>query len=191
MGSVNLRNTRLFERSQNTLAEFDREVDIEGVKCVLEKISNTEVDCGGRICYLYGMGAHPRSTYEALRKTSGLHVIFSRSILPRKLRFLSWIVASHEGLIRVDKWSVLPETFLTLMRQSMVALYFVSPELEEKFVCAATERGRKAIDFGVKADPGYSMYIVDADNAESSTGMVEIVSYGRATPPDLIPIASH
>lgn len=190
MGNMKLRSTRSFERSQNTRAEFDREVDVKEVERVLRKISSVEADFGGKICYLYGMGAQPRSTYEVLGKTSGLHVIFSRSVLPKSLRFLSWIVASHEGLIRVDRRSVLPETFLALMKQSMVALYFLSSELDGQFVRAVTEQGHGFIDFGVKADPGYSMYIVDADNAESSTGMVEIVSYGHTTPPELIPIVT-
>ncbi|MCH8623093.1 hypothetical protein [Undibacterium sp. TS12] len=186
MGSIKISGTRLFAHSQNTLTEFDREIELKEVERVLDKLANA--DFKNKICYLYGMGAHPRSTYELLRKKSGLKVIFFRSVLSKKLWFLKWLIASYEGLIRVDQHEILPETFLTLMSQSMVALYIMKPELEAEFVSAVTNREHKFIDFGVKTDPSYSMYIVDADNAESTTGMVEVISYGHATPHGLIPI---
>lgn len=188
MGKIVIQGTRSFEHSENTRAEFDREVSFDGVKCVLDKLAKSPVYGKDKICYVYGMGAHPRATYVALQKKPGIHVTFFRSVLPKSLSLLSYFVASYEGLIRIDQPSSLPETFLTLMERSMVALYFMSPELETEFVRAASEQGHKFIDFGVKADPGYVLYIVDADNAAYSTGMVEIVSYGRETSPDLIPI---
>jgi hypothetical protein len=137
------------------------------------------------------MGAHPIATYKSLEGKPGLRVVFFRSVLPKQFRFLQWIVASYEGLIRIDLASMLPDVFLTLMQQSMVAAYFMSTELETTFVRTVSERGRGFIDFGIKSDPGYSIYMVDADSGDVRTGIVEIVSYGLKVTPDLMPAVQN
>lgn len=62
----------------------------------------------------------------------------------------------------------------------MAALYSVSQGLEAEFVSKTKAQGaRKHHDFGIKQDPAYFIYMVDADSMESSTGVYEIVSMGR------------
>lgn len=183
--------TRLFQASKNTHAEFDRDVSYAEIEAVLTKLARFQGDSDEVICYVYGMGAHPRSTYQSMQKLDGVHVEFFRSVLPRKLQVLSWFVASYEGLIRIEDLSRLPEVFLTLMKQSMVGVYFMNKDLACGFVRSVKEKREGAlIDFGIKDDPAYSIYIVDADNVESTTGLVAIVSYGRDVPIDILPVAT-
>ncbi|MFZ6735852.1 hypothetical protein ACO0LG_28290 [Undibacterium sp. Ji42W] len=180
---------RLFQASKNTHAEFDRDVSYAEVEAVLTKLARFQDDRDEVVCYVYGMGAHPRSTYQSMQKLDGVHVEFFRSLLPRKLPFLTWFIASYEGLIRIEDLSLLPNVFLTLMELSMVGVYFMDKELASGFVMSVKEKRQGAlIDFGIKDDAGYSIYIVDADNVESMTGMIEIISYGRDVPMDLLPV---
>ncbi|MBI3729054.1 MAG: hypothetical protein HY254_12085 [Burkholderiales bacterium] len=182
---------RVFQASKNTHAEFDRDVSRAEIEAVLVKLAQSQGNNSAVACYVYGMGAHPRSTYQSMQKLDGVHVEFFRSALPRKLRFLSWVVASYEGLIRIEDLSRLPNVFLTLMKLSMVGVYFMDKELANGFVQSVeVKREGTLIDFGIKDDPAYSIYIVDADNAESVTGMVEIVSYGRNVQAGLLPVAN-
>jgi hypothetical protein len=89
-------------------------------------------------------------------------------------------------LIRIDDPSRLSLVFHTLLDQSMVGVYFIHESMQSELLRAASE-ALPTQDLGVKVDPTYVMYIVDADNEESSTGIVEIISYGIGTPTDQIP----
>lgn len=183
--------TRLFQASKNTHAEFERDVSYAEIEAVLTKLARSQDSNSAVVCYVYGMGKHPKSTYQSLQNLDGIHVEFFRSVLPRKLQFLSWFIASYEGLIRIEDLSRLPDVFLTLMKQSMVGVYFMDKALACGFVRSVKEKRESAlIDFGIKDDPAYSIYIVDADNAESVTGMIAIVSYGRNVPIDILPVAT-
>jgi hypothetical protein len=62
----------------------------------------------------------------------------------------------------------------------MAALYSISPGFEEEFVSRVEAEGvPRHRDFGIKQDPEYFIYMVDADSMESPTGVYEIVSMGR------------
>ena len=45
------------------------------------------------------------------------------------------------------------------------------------------------LDFGLKTDSRFFYYVLDVDNAESSTGIYEIVSYGAKAPVELRQLA--
>ncbi|MFZ6778728.1 hypothetical protein ACO0LD_18040 [Undibacterium sp. Ji83W] len=161
------------------------------IEAVLAKLAVSQGNNGAVVCYVYGMGKQTKSTYQSLQNLDGVHVEFFRSVLPRKLQFLNWFVASYEGLIRIEDLSRLPNVFLTLMKLSMVGVYFMDKELACEFVQSVEEKREGAlIDFGIKDDPAYSIYIVDADNVESVTGMIEIVSYGRDVSTGLLPVVT-
>jgi len=74
------------------------------------------------------------------------------------------------------------------MHMSSVGVYCVRQSFEPELLRLAAESGgSRREDLGTKADPSYVFYIVDADNAESGTGMIEIVSHGIETPIDMVP----
>ena len=168
-------------KGKYTESEYDNEVTTEQLAHHLEKVANILVNHPNYICYVVGMGAQPKSKYLELRKVTGVDVMWYQSILPKYLRILSYAIASYAGLIKVNKPERLKETFLKLSEQSMVGVYLFNPSREESFVQSVKDNPLpNNYDFTVKEDDDYFMYIVDADNAESSTGIYEIVSYGVA-----------
>jgi hypothetical protein len=88
--------------------------------------------------------------------------------------------------VRVDDAVVLPEISLKLLEQSMIAVYIADRKFEKDLLQAASLRP-VSDDLGIKSDPSYTCYMVDADNAGSSTGVMETMSYGVETPSALIP----
>ena len=189
MGRVDFGTAGFFHRSPNTRAEFGREVAPEGVSAVLQKLSRSDSLSDGRVCYVHGKGGKQKRTYVSLEQKIGIKVAYYRTVLPKYLRVLQLIGGSYEGLARVDDLSLLPSVFWDLMELSSVGLYCVSASMEAELIKLARDSKPRQDDLGVKRDPSYAIYIVDADNSESSTGMIEIVSYGAETPSDMIPIA--
>lgn len=47
---------RLFQKSKNTHAEFDRDVSYEEVEAVLAKLARSQGNSDEVACYVYGMG---------------------------------------------------------------------------------------------------------------------------------------
>ena len=61
----------------------------------------------------------------------------------------------------------------------MAALYVVKNDYVDELIRRSRESGQpEGYDFGVKRDPQYLIYMVDADSFESPTGIYEIVSLG-------------
>lgn len=188
MGKIEFRQRQNLGVNANTKSEFARDVSEDEVSAILKKLCCGLSARDQTVCYVFGMGAHPKSSYESIREFSGVKVIYSHSVLPRALRLLSPLVASYQGLVKINDAKFLPLVFLKLMKQSMVGVYCFDKRIENEFLNATNKvRTTRKYDFGIKADPGYSLYMVDADNDESATGMLEIVSYGVQTPNDLIP----
>lgn len=187
-GNIAIGQSGKFDQSPNTKAEFDRDAKIESVREAIERLARTCSLRPDRVCYVFGMGAQPRHVYTSLQGKNGIQLLFFRSLLPWYLRWLSGLVGSYEGLVRIDDLSQLPAVFLSLLDRSMVGVYIFSAADENHFLSGIRcKSNRRQFDLGVKGDPGYCFYIVDADNSESSTGLIEIVSYGIDTPDDLIP----
>lgn len=188
MGKIELGHRQKLGSNANTKREFARAVSEEEVRSTLKKLCAAVPTDDQKVCYVFGMGAQPKSTYENIREFSGVKVISCQSVLPRVLRLLSPLVASYQGLVKINDAKFLSMVFLKLMKQSMVGLYCFDAKFENDFLTATYNiQSTRKYDFGIKADPSYLMYVVDADNAESATGMVEIVSYGIQTPNYLVP----
>lgn len=189
MGKINFGQRHGLSASLNTKTEFARDVSDEILDAVLNKVTCALSEGSARCCYVLGLGAHPRSTYTNLLKLVGLEVIFFRSVLPKYLRFLSPIVASHQGLLKINDPSVLRDVFLKLIDHSMAGIYCFEAALERDFLQATQNAfDQTKYDFGVKNDRAYLIYMVDADSNESSTGMIEIISCGVETPLNLVPV---
>lgn len=110
----------------------------------------------------------------------GVEVVWSKSLIPAVLAPLRLVVASYGCLLRITDLSKVEQAFATVVEKSMAALYSVSRGLEKEFVSRTKAGGApRHHDFGMKQDPAYFIYMVDADSVESATGLYEIVSMGR------------
>lgn len=181
MGKFNLSVVGGLGFHENTSVEYDNEVSSELLDHHLSGIVSTYKKIEGCACYVFGMGAQPRSTYADLEKESGVKVIWSGSLLSGPSKILSLVVSSQAGLVKVTDPNKLPLVVRRLCYLSMAGVYIFDQNIEERFVAKVLENPLpEKYDFGVKDDPSYFFYLVDADNFESSTGIYEIVSYGKS-----------
>jgi hypothetical protein len=187
MGRIELGDAGRFGKSPNTLVDFTRDVSQEDVTETIASLAAAQpILSGSKICLLFGMGAQPRSLFQSLERESGLALLFYRSPLNGVLAILRPMIPSYEGAIRVNDPRKLPLAFSQLMDSSMVGLYCVDVSHVDR-VEQAMRLGGQGLDFRIKEDPGYLLYVVDADNADAATGIHEIVSYGTEAPDALIP----
>jgi len=181
MGEINLGVLGSLGRHKNTLNEYDNEVSEELLEHHLEQIAKVLEHSENYVCYVLGMGAQPKSVYRDLEKKAGVELVFSTTILPGAFKILSFVIASHAGLVRILSAGKLTYVVKKLCHMSMVGIYIFDRSFENKFV----ERVKNNIfpdrfDFGIKKDSSYFLCLVDADNFESSTGIFEVISYGKS-----------
>ena len=180
MGKVNIRSLGCLGSHENTLSEYDNEVSEELLDHHLNQIASIYKDREGYVCYVLGMGAQPKSIYVELRKELGIEVVWSKSILSGPSKVFSIFMASYAGLVKISVPEKLPNIVKKLCHLSMAGVYIFDQSMEHSFVNRVIENPLpKEFDFKIKDDDGYFFYMVDADNAESSTGIFEIVSYGK------------
>lgn len=179
MGSIILKEIGGLSEHPNTKKEYDNEISHDELVERIFDISQMPLLSDSKVCYIFGMGSHPKSTYKLLEDEKGIEVIWYGSILPKFARLLRFIVASYAGLVKVKLPDRINDVFLKLADCSMVGLYCFDASLESAFVEKIIDNPLpEYYDFGIKNDRGYFFYIVDADNTESGTGIYEIVSYG-------------
>jgi len=183
MGKIHIAGLGGLGSSENTSNEYDSEVPEELLDHHLAQIAAILEKSDDSVCYVLGMGAQPKGTYMALKKENGIDVVWTRSILSGPLKVLSFVIASHSALVKVLDPRKLPSITRKLSHLSMAGVYIINKSMEKEFVsCVSDYPSPKDFDFGVKSDSRYFFLIVDADNADSSTGIIEIVSYGKNSP---------
>lgn len=171
---------RIFNHHPNTGMEYDRESTVEHIQRRVTCLATCVQDNADRCVFVYSMGAMHESQVRQLRRQAGVEVVWSRSLIPGVLLPLRLFFASYASLLRVTDVSKLGEVFFQVLEKSMAGVYEFSRTLEQQFVSQArAQNSENCYDFGVKADPAYMIYIVDADSLESPTGIYEIASVGQ------------
>lgn len=181
MGEILLRIIERAPKHRNTIREYSREIREDRYRYILGRMS--ESIRSDNAVYIFGMGKHPKSTYLNLKNSLGLEVVWYGSLIPKYLTPLRMLISSYEGIVRVLDVARIKDVFETLSRMSMVGLYVFNKNLEERFVqTVKSQKYSKFADEVVKEDTAYFIYQVDADSSQSSTGILEIVSYGKDCP---------
>ena len=193
MGKISIGSSHKYIEHPNTLKKFDREVQLERVEYTVTQIAkSTSINMADKVCYMYGMGSQPESVYSELKYLKGIDVIWYDTILPKIFKPLSFIVASYTGLIKVSDNSFLSKTFIKLIEMAMAGIYIFNKDYQDEFISQIKHNRRSPVsDHIIKKDPSYFIYQVDADNNESSTGIFEIISYGKNCPEELIKIVNY
>ena len=174
-------------KGDGTAVHFDREIELDSIVSRTRQIAQQIDGNESMVCYVFGMGSHPRSTYTSVSQIDGVHILWHSSLLPKKWRWLSRLIASEAGLIKIVKAGALEEVFAKVVNSAMAAIYVLHASVEQEFVTEVRNNSAPAdYGFGLTLRDDYFVYMVDADNQESSTGVVEIVSYGRNAPVRLL-----
>jgi hypothetical protein len=189
MGKLSFGKGQSRSESDVVKLEFDAEADLDGVERRVFRLSELLLGKTGLSYYVLGEGGMPTGTYERLSGMAGVTVVRQGSCMPQALFFLRGIVASECGLVRLDDVSALPGVFGTLIERSMAIVFVMPSGKGEAFVARSGERNRDSgFDHGVRAIENHVVYLVDADNHESETGVVEYVSCRIACDDDIVDV---
>ncbi|GAA0770456.1 hypothetical protein LRH25_32230 [Ideonella azotifigens] len=132
-------------------------------------------------CVIFGTGAQTAQCYRDLAALPGVTLLFSESVTRGALRLLSWLVPSHCGLLQLDEVRLAWPLFDKLMDASMAGLYlFERALLPEVIAQARAASSTLHYGLGLQQQPAHVAYLVDGDNEEVASGIVQIVSVGTA-----------
>lgn len=181
MGKIDLGPSVGLGTHENTLSEYDNEISEELLDHHLVQIASIFDLSKNFVCYVLGTGGHPKSTFTELRQEADIDVIWSKSLLSGPFKLLSGLIASHAGLVKILHSDKLPSVAKRLCHMSMIGVYIIDQSEEQYFLDRVMHypQGEEGMDYGIKRDDRYFLYLVDADNGESSTGIYEVVSYGK------------
>ena len=91
--------------------------------------------------------------------------------------------------MKIKNISYIDTIFDKLTEQTMGELYLLNRKEEAVFLSKIqTVNSPLEISEYIKQLPDFFMYQLDADNVESETGMLEIISYGDNCPKSLVDI---
>ncbi len=168
-----------FKPAATTGWEVGQYTSEEVVYQILAKLEFSGYSKAIQVCYVFGSGGQPKSVYLEMGGQPGVRVVHFESLLPRGLRF----IPSYRGLVRIDEPSSLGCVFMKVMEQASATTLIFSADLEEEFIASVRNIDKHTdYSFGIKADPGYMLYLVDEDRDDSPTGMAQFLSYGTKGP---------
>ena len=164
-----------FPGTATTRREIGQYVSEEMIDRVILNLEASGYPSLGKVCYVFGAGSQPKSSFTELDRQTGVHVVHFESVLPRGLRF----IASFRGLVKINEPSALGGAMRKLMDQATVTALIFDAAFEGAFVESVRNIDKHGDhSFGIKADPGHMIYLVDGDRDDSPTGMVHFLSYG-------------
>jgi hypothetical protein len=168
-----------FQSASTTEREIGQYVSEGKIDEVLSRLESSGYSGLGQVCYVWGGGSHPKSSYTDMDRQAEIRLVFVESPLPRGLRF----IPSYRGLVKIIQPRALGAVFRKLSEQSTVVALIFDAGLEEAFVASARNIDKHGDhSFGIKADPGHMIYLVDEDREDSPTGMVHFLSHGGRGP---------
>lgn len=129
-------------------------------------------------CIIHGEGSQPKDVYQLLTNTDGVQVLWYRSMLPSLLKGFQFFIASYEGVIQVHKPTILQKVFSILIEQAMATIYLVRREELSHVLRHLETRQNGFINHILAMSNTAFIYSVDADNFESETGIIEIITSG-------------
>jgi hypothetical protein len=183
----NLEGYKTFGTSENTRLEFVRLISFEQMKQNIAKIAKHLNLQEKHVCYVWGGGGNPKSTYQAMYKNNDVSVIFARSCLPVIFKIFGWLIPSHQGLVKINKAGALGPTVDAVVQAEMATIFVFDRKFEAGFLEAVKSYDfRKNSDdsFGVKEDGGYIIYFMDAENWDER--VAEVVSLGKDVSHDFV-----
>lgn len=176
-----------YTEHENTLNKFSRIASEKNIRKVLLGLEKLLSELSDKVCFVHGMGGQTKLLYKSLSNVDGIEVKWYGSLLPNYLKPLNLIISSYKGLIKINESNKLTDVFIKTMNRSMAGVYIFNYDLEDFFVRNISQNSSDLYaDQVVKQDPSFFIYQVDADNFESSTGLVEIIYYGKKCPQVLI-----
>ena len=168
-----------------------KDIEWENVQRQLHAFFKTGIMNEGFVCYAAGMGGLPKSVYLELESRKDVDVIRMERYGANSVfqKILSVILPSYWGVMKIKNISYIDTIFDKLTEQTMGELYLLNRKEEAVFLSKIqTVNSPLEISEYIKQLPDFFMYQLDADNVESETGMLEIISYGDNCPKSLVDI---
>lgn len=162
-------------------------VELERVEYMLGFLSKYALG-NGRICLLYAMGGQPLDILNEVQNINGLNALVIKRYLGDRFyhNVLSYLLNARYGLFEVTDSQKLKEAFIPLISGWMAGIIIINKDFKDELIKGVMQHtDSNKIRELIEQDASYFFYEVDGDNLESTTGIVQIVSYGINCPTDL------
>lgn len=189
MGYIEFNSKSQFpQENSNVFNEYWFESTDSNTQILIDRLKEVSLISDNRICYAFGYGKHPKSTYQAIKNHYGITLLWNRFNGPFWLKPLSGIIAGQSGLIRINEQSQVEYIIKELSHLSMVGVFSVSKAFEHEFeLFLNSQKKNYSIrpEEYVKKDPTFFSVIIDGDNVEVPDNDLIIISCGKYSPDDL------
>lgn len=162
-----------------------RDVEWTQAKYRLKQISQVNLHEIGFSCYVASMGGLSKNDLESIEERRDFKFIRidkfkSKSFLQKAVSFF---LSSYWGVAEINCILNIEEILEDMTAQVMAELYIFNNKYKEEFnrKISIINNPLKISGF-IEQYSDYFMYQLDADNMESKTGMVEIISFGKDCP---------
>jgi len=171
-----------------------RDVEWAQVEYRLEQILQANILSSGCNCYIANMGGLSKVNLDALKDRNDLEFIRIDQFKPKSFfqKIILTFLTSHWGVARIKSLLKIKDILGDMTEQTMAEIYIFDQKHETEFTSkiSTIESPLEISDF-VEQFADFFMYQLDADNYESKTGMVEIISYGEECPENLKDISEY
>lgn len=162
-----------------------RDVEWTKAKYRLKQISQVNLHEIGFSCYVASMGGLSKGDLKSIEKKRDFKFIRidkfnSKSFLQKAVPFF---LSSYWGVAEINCILKIEDILDDMTNQVMAELYIFNDKHKEEFNrnISTINNPLEISDF-VEQYSDFFMYQLDADNMESKTGMVEIISFGKDCP---------
>ncbi|MBK8659364.1 MAG: hypothetical protein IPN22_10990 [Bacteroidetes bacterium] len=191
MGGLHLLSDGKYVKGENTVYRKAVEVQLPRIEYLLNEISKYDVYNENKVCFIYALGGQ---SLEVLKKTGEIQGV--ESVLIERymtggfiLKILAFLSSGYRGLFKIGSLENLPQAFYPLIEYWMAEVIIIDKSMEFELIeYIKSQNNSNLIRQQIEKDPGYFLYEVDGDNFESSTGMVQIVSYGKECSKEITPL---
>lgn len=133
--------------------------------------------------FVFGYGGQHKWVYDELASKEEYAVLWSEFGGPKWLAWLG-LVAGQYGLVRVDSIDALPDLVKKLAHRAMIAVLSISQEgLKDALAYLSQHKSKANPEVTVTVDPRATVFVVDNDNGESTTGTLLVEVHGAQVEP--------
>ena len=171
----------------NTLREKLSDIELSRALRVLCHLESNLVYFNDVILYAIGNTYKNEETIRNIGINMDVNIIKNESFRIGLRRFLP-ISMPRIFLMKINNSKDILKVFNELNDHLLIEFGVFHKDMEKNFLNHINSTDILSLFDLIKKDSRYLIYGIDCDNEESSTGIMEFISYGKNTPREVIPL---
>ena len=171
----------------NTLKEKFSDIELNRAFRILEGLESNLNYFNNIVIYASGNTYKKEDDIKNIEKNMSVKVIINES-LRKGMRGFIPISIPRMFLIKINNQKDISKIFDELNDHLLIEFGVFNKNIEKDFLHHIDSSDHASLFDFIKNDDQYLIYGIDCDNEESSTGIMELISYGINTPQELLPI---